>query len=239
MKNSPNVSPTYSGYSESRSASGVNSPQNSPSKSTGTWERHYGCLRGHFQSKQICATNSSNSTPGSPVHHRVDKKNSRSDSVTSISSMSSVVSLPTRPLATPCRDPVLANKSNTHCRRISSCHLNRSCPSTPQRTPVRRQLPATTLASSSTGLGSFRCGSSLNTKTSKSQTKVVQDTEEDETLTLVLHTTTVASKALTTTASIWTTSSISPVQLQPSSSRINTGITRWVMKRSVSRYKDN
>jgi hypothetical protein len=210
-------------------ARGSESPANSPSKSPTAWERHYGCWKEHFRSRQGSpAPSAPNSTPASPVHYRSARKSCRSDSSASISSITSVTSLPAhltpgpRPAAAPrpaCPSaPQPQRKAPPPSPGPGPTH-NRSCPPTPVRTtPGRRMLP---------GTGS---GSPRGTPT-KTPPPLRLEEDEDETMTVLLQT---EPSTSTATANIWTTPTPSSSRLP--SARPNTGITRWVMKRSAYRY---
>ncbi|CAG7831160.1 unnamed protein product [Allacma fusca] len=126
------VYPAIASSSSSKPESGMSptssttaSPSPSPHNSPKGWERHYGCWKNHFRQRQSSAGSGSGSAPGSPVLYRVSK-GQRSDSMTSISSSSSVNSLPTQ---LPDRDCFVPNV------------ITRSCPNSPRRLP--KKLPRT------------------------------------------------------------------------------------------------
>jgi len=109
---------------------------NEPPPSPKNWERHYGCWKNHFRHRQ-----GTNSTPNSPILYRASSsKAQRSDSMLSISSVSSVTSLPGQ-MCIESREPSPYNISLVDRNPLLS---TQSCPNSPRRVP--RKMPQSGLS---------------------------------------------------------------------------------------------
>lgn len=221
------------------SANESSSPQN--------WERHYGCWKNHFRHRQ-----GTNSTPPSPILYRASSSKSyRSDSMLSISSMSSVTSLPGH---------VALEKETSSC--ISALDRNphlttQSCPNSPRRVPKKlaaqqgiSQAEICNRLRSRDAKASAAISNAPSTSSLSVSTSNCSSSPATASVVISSGATATGGTAASHQGSAWGTPPVtspchrfmshnntaSSSTVARNTVKISSGITRWVMKRSAYKY---